>query len=243
MFKKNTNHKFILNLNTLIQKLKNERNQRIDDLNNLKIFNYPDEKPENKKVYNDSNSNNIYRTMLVKKNFSTFYKPNNNNSFTQKVFIDEKKEIIPKNSKLFSIKINKSNNNKKMIDSLCQTNLSVFDNYEEKEKEKSKKLEKFMEKEVEEESEEIEKDKKEKTRDEIFTDLNKLVFPPLFINRYKLKNLLYQEKEKENEKEDNKEIIKENNNDKISKNKIRLNNNSLSFGRRRNNVRLKNALP
>ena len=112
-----------------------------------------------------------FRTILIKKNMSTFY--NNYSSRDLNNKNDEKNIIFSsQNSQIFNNNSIKTQNKRK-INSLCQTNLSIFDATDEKEKEKEK---------------ESKKDKINKISK--ISIINKSVLPSLCINKKRVYDLL-----------------------------------------------------
>ena len=81
-----------------------------------------------------SNKKCDYKTILLKKNLSIY---NNENSTLdlENIKVEKESIISSKNNKLFNYNFKKAQNKNK-INSLCQTNLSIFDNNDEKENQK-----------------------------------------------------------------------------------------------------------
>ena len=128
---KKKNDNFNLNLNT-----KNECcKSKINDYNNIQLFN--NDIYDNFKTPKIINKTKVkFKSILFKKNLSTFYKYNTSLDLN----INKEKNIIIslKNNKLLNNNINniKQNKNKRKINSLCQTKISIFDINKEKNDEK-----------------------------------------------------------------------------------------------------------
>ena len=143
-----------------------------------------------------------FKTISIKKNnISTFYYSNNNSLIDINSKNEEKNSILSSKNNIFNIKIQK-NLNKRKVNSLCQTKLSIFDQ------------------------------KEEDNKNELYMNMNgknRSIFPSLYINKSRVKELLDINRNDKIEKRNN---FISNENDKtksqqisldLYKNKFRLN--------------------
>ena len=150
--------------NYKIEKYQNEYlNKKFNAYNNIPFIKYDKEILEKSKTSKNQCKKKLeFKTILIKKNLSTYYNKNTARDLNIK---NNEENIIfsSQNSQIFS---NNSINaqNRRKINSLCQTKLSIFDMSDEKEKE----------------------NKKEK----IINKINKSVLPSICINKKKVYDLM-----------------------------------------------------
>ena len=114
----------------------------------------------NYKIHPKINIKNEFKTILIKKNLSMNNYSKNNFSNDLKYIDEDKNSILSSKNSFFFIP---KKDKKKTVDSLCQTNLSEFDLEENEEKE---------------------------NKNEMLNQINKSIFPFLYINKKKLKELI-----------------------------------------------------
>ena len=105
------------------------------DYNNIRIFN-KEFFDKIKTAKNKNKSKSIFKSILLKKNASTIYNYNkNSNSFDFNFNNKENNIIYSIKNKYFNNNI-KDNKNRKKVNSLCQTKISIFDINKENDNEK-----------------------------------------------------------------------------------------------------------
>ena len=120
------------NLNIINQKMCLDR--KINDYNTIQLFNK--EFFDKIKTAKSKNiSKGIFKSIFLKKNSSTIYINKNSNSFDLNFNNEESNIIYSTKNKFFNSNI-KENKNRKKVNSLCQTKISIFDKINKKDNEK-----------------------------------------------------------------------------------------------------------
>ena len=121
------------NLNIMNKKLCLDR--KINDYNNMQLFN-KEFFDKLKTAKNKNKSKGIFKSILLKKNSSTISNNNKNNNSFELNFNNEESNIISSIKNKFCNKNIKENKNRKKVNSLCQTKISIFDINKENDNEK-----------------------------------------------------------------------------------------------------------